>query len=270
MRADLLLVQGGFFLTREQAKRAIMAGLILANGERIDKAGSLVPTNAQIEVKGQIHPYVSRGGLKLEKAIKEFAIDFNNKCVIDIGASTGGFTDCSLQHGARHVIAVDVGYGQLDWKLRQDSRVTVLERTNFRLMKVEQLSGFLPEIAVIDVSFISLRLIFPVLKGLLLPQGEIVALIKPQFEAGREQVGKGGIVHDEEIHQRVIEEVIAAALQNQLVIERVSYSPITGGEGNIEFLCYGRLSSEGEGLSTLITSQLIRGTVSAAHQQFKA
>lgn len=192
-RLDILLVEQGFFLTREKAKASIMAGLVQVDEEPIDKAGTKVLRSSRILVKGAIHPYVSRGGLKLEKALKLFNIDLNGITMLDIGASTGGFTDCALQHGAAYVYAVDVGYNQLDWSMRSHPQVKVMERTNFRFMKLEDLEGQQPAFASIDVSFISLKLILPPLKSILAEQGSVVALIKPQFEAGRDKVPKTGL-----------------------------------------------------------------------------
>lgn len=189
-RIDVLLVERGLVETREKAKRAIMAGLVYSNEERLDKPGEKISIESPLTVKGNVLPYVSRGGLKLEKALKEFDLNIEGKVLLDIGASTGGFTDCALQNGAKMSYALDVGYNQLAWKLRQDERVIVMERTNFRYVTPADLSAELPNFASIDVSFISLKLIFPVLKALLVPGSDIVALIKPQFEAGRDQVGK--------------------------------------------------------------------------------
>ena len=235
-RIDVLLVELGYFPSREKAKAALMAGLVLVDNEPVDKSGMKVERSSDIKVKGNVHPYVSRGGLKLEKAIREFALDLNGRTMLDIGASTGGFTDCALQHGASHVYAIDVGYNQLDWSLRQDARVTVMERINFRYMTPEDLKGPVPDFASIDVSFISLKLILPVLAGLLKPGADVVALIKPQFEAGREKVGKAGIVREPSVHREVLHTVIQSAAAAGFHLTHLTYSPITGGEGNIEFL----------------------------------
>ncbi|MFC7440970.1 TlyA family RNA methyltransferase [Laceyella putida] len=237
-RLDVLLVDKGFFPSREQAKRSIMAGLVIVNNERMDKAGTKVPVDAIIEVKGELHPYVSRGGLKLEEALRAFPIQMVGRVVLDIGASTGGFTDCALQNGAKQVYAIDVGYGQLAWKLRQDERVIVMERTNFRYLEPQDLKGDPPDFAVIDVSFISLSHILPVLKKLLQPQGEVMALVKPQFEAGKEQVGKKGIVKDPSIHREVLSRFVQMATTLGYDVRGLAPSPIKGGEGNIEFLSY--------------------------------
>lgn len=267
-RIDVLLVERGLSETREKAKRSIMAGLVYSGSERIDKAGMKVPTDIPLEIKGEVLPYVSRGGLKLEKALSEFNISLQDKIVIDIGASTGGFTDCSLQNGAKLVYAIDVGYNQLAWKLRQDERVEVMERTNFRYVTRENLTRGLPNFATIDVSFISLRLILPVLKTLLVPGSDISALVKPQFEAGREQVGKKGIVRDPEVHKQVLENMIQFSLGEGYDVKAISYSPIKGGEGNIEFLLH--LYWEGNKNSgdfySMISPDVI---VNEAHQQLK-
>jgi 23S rRNA (cytidine1920-2'-O)/16S rRNA (cytidine1409-2'-O)-methyltransferase len=237
-RLDILLIEQGYFESREKAKAAIMAGLVFADEEPVDKAGTKISRSAAIKVKGAIHPYVSRGGLKLEKALKEFNIDVQGAVMLDIGSSTGGFTDCALQNGAAYVYAIDVGYNQLDWKIRNDGRVNVMEQTNFRFTKREDLVGPEPTFATIDVSFISLRIILPPLKEILGSQGSVVALIKPQFEAGREKVGKSGVVKDPEVHTQVLETVLGIAAELGFRLKGLTYSPITGGEGNIEFLAY--------------------------------
>ena len=214
-RVDVLLVEQGLFETREKAKRAIMAGIVYSNETRLDKPGEKVPTDSILTVKGKALPYVSRGGLKLEKALKVFDLDIKDKILLDIGASTGGFTDCALQNGAKMSYALDVGYNQLAWKLRQDERVIVMERTNFRYVTPTDLAGNMPNFASIDVSFISLKLILPVLKTLLVSGSHVVALVKPQFEAGREQVGKKGIVRDPKIHEIVLNKIIEFSLANR-------------------------------------------------------
>jgi len=243
-RIDVLLVEQGFFESREKAKAAIMAGLVLSGSERIEKAGMKVPRSLPITVKGAVHPYVSRGGLKLEKALKEFGIDLNGRVMLDIGSSTGGFTDCALQHGASYVYAIDVGYNQLDWSLRNDERVNVKERTNFRYMTPADLDGPRPSFASIDVSFISLKIILPPLLELLSRPADIAALIKPQFEAGREKVGKSGVVRDPKVHQEVLETVLNEARDLGFSLHGLTFSPITGGEGNIEFLAHFGLGRE--------------------------
>ncbi|WP_028610448.1 TlyA family RNA methyltransferase [Paenibacillus harenae] len=243
-RIDVLLVERGFFESREKAKAALMAGLVLVDDEPVDKSGMKVPRTADIKVKGALHPYVSRGGLKLDKAIRTFGIDLTGRVMLDIGASTGGFTDCALQNGASYVYAIDVGYNQLDWSLRQDSRVNVMERTNFRYTQPSDLVGPAPTFATIDVSFISLKLILPALSNLLSTGSGIVALIKPQFEAGREKVGKSGVVRDPSVHQAVLTAVLTMAAELGYRLQDVTFSPITGGEGNIEFLAYWIWSAE--------------------------
>jgi 23S rRNA (cytidine1920-2'-O)/16S rRNA (cytidine1409-2'-O)-methyltransferase len=237
-RIDVLLVERGFYESREKAKAALMAGLVLVNDEPVDKSGMKVLRTADIKVKGALHPYVSRGGLKLEKAIRKFDIDLKGRAMLDIGASTGGFTDCALQNGASYVYAIDVGYNQLDWSLRQDERVHVMERTNFRYTQPADLAGPSPTFASIDVSFISLKLILPALSNLLSVDSGVVALIKPQFEAGREKVGKSGVVRDSAVHRDVLRTVLSVAAEIGYLLQDITFSPITGGEGNIEFLAY--------------------------------
>lgn len=243
-RIDVLLVEQGFYESREKAKAAIMAGLVLANEERIEKPGMKVLRDATLKVKGAVHPYVSRGGLKLEKALRQFEINLEGRTMLDIGSSTGGFTDCALQNGASHVYAIDVGYNQLDWSLRNDERVSVMERTNFRYMTPPDLTGPIPDFASIDVSFISLKIILPPLKALLKRPADIVALIKPQFEAGREKVPKTGVVRESSVHKEVLMNVLTMAKELGYTLQALTFSPITGGEGNIEFLAHWRLRSE--------------------------
>ncbi|TVY11510.1 TlyA family RNA methyltransferase [Paenibacillus cremeus] len=235
-RLDVLLVEQGHFETREKAKAALMAGLVLVDDEPVDKAGTKIARTARIQVKGALHPYVSRGGLKLEKALKHFQLDLTGATMLDIGASTGGFTDCALQNGAAYVYAVDVGYNQLDWSLRKDPRVCVMERTNFRYTQPGDLQGPQPTFASIDVSFISLKLILPPLQALLAPGGQVAALIKPQFEAGREKVGKSGVVRDPATHKEVLHSILTFAQEIGFAVQGLTFSPIKGGEGNIEFL----------------------------------
>lgn len=230
----MLLVERGYFESREKAKAAIMAREILVDGEMQDKAGVQVSSDAEITVKNKLK-YVGRGGLKLEKAMKEFDISVEDKVCMDIGASTGGFTDCMLQSGARKVYAIDVGYGQLDYKLRTDKRVINLEKTNIRYLDPEVIDEK-PEFASIDVSFISVELVLPVLAEHLLSGGHVVILVKPQFEAGREQVGKNGIVRDAGVHKAVIEKVAACGAALGFAPKGLTYSPITGAKGNIEYL----------------------------------
>mgnify|MGYP000948825035 CR=1 FL=1 len=235
-RLDVLLVKKGLAPSREKAKAVIMAGSVYVDGQKEDKAGSVFDEeSAQIEVRGHALPYVSRGGLKLEKALKVFPITLTGKICMDIGASTGGFTDCMLQNGAAKVYSVDVGYGQLDWKLRQDDRVVCMEKTNFRYMTPEDIPDVL-DFASVDVSFISLDKILTPAYALLKEQGEMVALIKPQFEAGREKVGKKGVVRDPKVHEEVISRVVRHADEVSFEVLDLSYSPIRGPEGNIEFL----------------------------------
>ncbi|XRG76771.1 TlyA family RNA methyltransferase [Rossellomorea sp. GAMAL-10_SWC] len=267
-RVDVLLVDRGLIETREKAKRAIMAGLVYTNEQRLDKPGEKIDIELPLQIKGEVMPYVSRGGYKLEKAINTFDLSVKDKIMIDIGSSTGGFTDCALQNGAKKSYALDVGYNQLAWKLRQDERVVVMERTNFRYVKPEDLIEGLPQFASIDVSFISLRLILPVLKTLLVPSSDVVALIKPQFEAGREQVGKKGIVRDPKVHEQVIEMMIDFALRQGYDIKALTFSPITGGDGNIEFLIHLHWEGSKEiGNSEL--NQLPMEIVNEAHTELK-
>ncbi len=236
-RLDVILVNRGLFESREKARGAIMAGVVLVNGTREDKAGSRFDTACDIVIKEDVNPYVSRGGLKLEKAIKAFGIELEGKKAIDIGASTGGFTDCMLKNGAVKVAAVDVGYGQLAWQLRNDERVICMERTNIRYVKAGDI-GFLADFASVDVSFISLTKVLPPAKELLTEEGEMVCLIKPQFEAGREKVGKHGVVRDPEVHKEVINKIVAHSIATGFHIKGLSFSPIKGPEGNIEYLLY--------------------------------
>ncbi len=236
-RLDVLLVQRGFAPSREKAKAMIMEGNVFVAGQREDKAGTSFDIKAEIEIRGNTLKYVSRGGLKLEKAIKHFAISLEDKTCMDIGASTGGFTDCMLQNGARKVYAVDVGYGQFAWKLRQDTRVVCMEKTNIRYVMPEDIADVL-DFASVDVSFISLTKVLPVAKELLSDKGEMVCLIKPQFEAGREKVGKKGVVRDPRVQEEVIEKIIGFAREIGFGVRNLEYSPIKGPEGNIEYLVY--------------------------------
>ena len=237
IRLDVLMVEKGLAQSRERAKAMIMAGQVYIDNQKCDKSGLLVASDTEIEVRGDTLKYVSRGGLKLEKAMLEFPVTLNEKITMDIGASTGGFTDCMLQNGASKVYAVDVGYGQLAWKLRTDERVVNLERTNIRYITKEQVPDTI-DFASIDVSFISLKLVLPVAKELLSDNGEIVALIKPQFEAGREQVGKKGVVRDISVHKQVIRNVLAVIDELGMYASGLSFSPVKGPEGNIEYLVW--------------------------------
>ena len=266
-RVDVLAFNQGLFETREKAKRSVMAGLVYNDkNERLDKPGEKISVETPLHTKGQVMPYVSRGGLKLEKALNVFAINVQGKTMLDIGSSTGGFTDVALQNGARLSYALDVGYNQLAWKIRQDERVVVMERTNFRYSKPEDFTEGVPDIATIDVSFISLRLILPPLHDILKKGGSVVALIKPQFEAGKEFVGKKGIVRDPETHQMVVEEITRFAMNNGYDVKNLDFSPITGGEGNIEFLAH-LVSVEGEG--SYQAPESIEEVVAHAHQKLE-
>lgn len=236
-RLDSLLVERGIIQSRERAKGLILSGDVRVNGNPVNKAGTLIEETAEIELTGKDIPYVSRGGLKLEKAIKEFNINVKDKTVIDVGASTGGFTDCLLQYGAKRVYAVDVGYGQLAWKLRKDPRVVVIERKNIRYIKPSDI-GKQVDIATIDVSFISLKLVLPSVKNLLKDNGKIIALIKPQFEVGKGEVGKGGVVREKEKHEKVVSEIKSFAIDLGLKVLNVTESPIAGQKGNVEFLIH--------------------------------
>ena len=237
IRLDQYLCQNGLVQSRERAKALIMSGIVFVNEQKVDKAGEMIAPDAKVEVRGHDIGYVSRGGLKLEKAMQVFPMRPDGKVCMDIGASTGGFTDCMLQKGARKVYAVDVGYGQLDWKLRGDPRVVCMERTNARYLTHEQIPQEL-DFASVDVSFISLGLILPALDGLLSPEGEAVCLVKPQFEAGREKVGKKGVVRDPAVHLEVLEAFLHHAKENHFTVLGITYSPIRGPEGNIEYLGY--------------------------------
>ncbi|UQF23029.1 TlyA family RNA methyltransferase [Vagococcus lutrae] len=268
-RADILAYQQGLAETREQAKRLIMAGKVYDElNERIDKPGTKLASNTMLQLKGEGPKYVSRGGLKLEKALKVFSIDMQDKIVLDIGASTGGFTDVALQAGAVKSYALDVGYNQLSWKLRQDDRVIVMERMNFRYAKPEDFTEGVPQVATIDVSFISLKLILPVLKTILAVDGEVVCLVKPQFEAGKENVGKKGIIKDPAVHQMVLEEMLDFMLNEGYLVKGVSYSPVKGGEGNIEFLVHlvWPKASEPQRLQDNERATIVK-VVEEAHQQ---
>lgn len=242
-RLDILLVEQGLAVSRERAKRLIMAGQVLVDEQRVDKAGTMVSTAAQLRVVGEDLPYVSRGGLKLEKGMASFGVVLTGKTAADIGASTGGFTDCMLQNGAAKVYAIDVGYGQLDWKLRTDARVVNMERTNIRNVTPEML-GQLLDFASIDVAFISLDKVLPVVRTLLTSDGAVIALIKPQFEAGKERVGKNGVVRDPQVHEDVIHRVLTVAAVQGFVPAGLTFSPVKGPKGNIEYLLYLRMQGD--------------------------
>ena len=234
-RLDVLLTEQMYAETRTKAQAIIMAGQVYVNGQKADKPGTSYEETVQIEVRGVTCPYVSRGGLKLEKALRDFGVKPDGFVCSDSGASTGGFTDCLLQQGAKKVFAIDVGYGQLDWKIRSDERVVVMERTNIRYVTPEDLGEPL-DLSVIDVSFISLRIVLPAIKELLKPTGQVLCLIKPQFEAGKEKVGKKGVVRDPAIHKEVLDQFVALAKELKFNILGITFSPVKGPEGNIEFL----------------------------------
>ena len=237
-RLDVLLTEKKLFDSRARAKAMIMAGKVLVNGQKVDKAGTLIAPDAQIRILGEEMPFVSRGGLKLQKALDEFKINMNGRIAADVGASTGGFTDCMLQRGAKMVYAIDVGYGQLAWKLRSNVQVVNMERTNIRNVTRQDLYYGLPDFASIDVAFISLEKVLPVVYDVLKDSGEVVALIKPQFEAGREHVGKRGVVRDKKIHAAVIERVLTFAASVGFGVVALDFSPVKGPEGNIEYLAH--------------------------------
>ena len=234
-RLDVLLVERLYADTRSKAQAIIMSGNVYVNGQKADKAGTSFEETVEIEVRGAVCPYVSRGGLKLEKALRDFGVDVNGFVCSDSGASTGGFTDCLLQQGAKKVFAIDVGYGQLDWKIRSDERVVVMERTNIRYVTPEDLGEPL-DLSVIDVSFIGLEIVLPTIKTLLKPTGQVLCLIKPQFEAGKENVGKKGVVRDPRIHQMVLDNFVSLVDGLGFKILGLTFSPVKGPEGNIEFL----------------------------------
>lgn len=263
-RLDVLLVRGGFFDSREKAKAVIMAGQVYVNGQKEDKAGTKFDIYSGIEVKGNPLPYVSRGGLKLAKAIETFGISLSGKICMDVGASTGGFTDCMLQNGAVRVYSIDVGHGQLAWKLRNDDRVVCMEKFNARYLTREDIPDR-PAFSSIDVSFISLTMILLPVREVLEDGGSIAALIKPQFEAGRDKVGKKGVVRDPKVHEEVIRKVRDYSLQNGLLPEGLTYSPVRGPEGNIEYLI--SLRKTDDVLSSCsVTDEVVSGVVAAAHE----
>lgn len=258
-RLDILVYEKGFTDSREKAKAVIMAGQVYVDNQKADKCGSSYDENVKIEVRGNTQKYVSRGGLKLEKAINNFNLDLKDKITMDIGASTGGFTDCMLQNGAKKVYSVDVGYGQLAWKLRNDERVVNLERTNMRKVTREQVPDEIDFFSV-DVSFISLKLILPVARQLLADNAQAVCLIKPQFEAGREKVGKKGVVRDPLVHIEVVENIFGFCLQNGFDVLNLDFSPIKGPEGNIEYLIHLRKSDEPKSYTDITPKQLVENS----------
>ena len=262
-RLDVLLVEKGLAPSREKAKAIIMAGIVYVDGNKEDKAGTTFPENAVIEVKGKTLPYVSRGGLKLEKAMQKFPITLSGKVCMDVGSSTGGFTDCMLQNGAVRVYAVDVGHGQLAWKLRNDERVVCMEKTNIRYVVPEDIDE-LAAFSSIDVSFISLTKVLLPVKNLLTEDGQVVCLIKPQFEAGREKVGKKGVVRDRAVHEEVIRMVMDYASSIDFYPLALDFSPVKGPEGNIEYLLF--LSKNKQDQEIVDTSSIdIKAVVTASH-----
>lgn len=264
-RLDVLLVRNGLAASREKAKAVIMAGSVFVNGQREDKAGTMVDEKAELTVKGNQLKYVSRGGLKLEKAMSHFDITPEGKVCMDVGASTGGFTDCMLQNGAVKVYSVDVGHGQLDWKLRNDARVVCMEKTNIRYVVPEDI-GEPPSFVSIDVSFISLTKVLGPVRDLMAPEGNVVCLIKPQFEAGREKVGKKGVVRDPKVHEEVIRKVMSYAQSIGFLCRELEFSPIKGPEGNIEYLLHLQkgVSKETEGA---LSEDAVEKTVALAHAE---
>ena len=262
-RLDVLLVEQGLAESRAKAQAIIMSGEVFVDGQKVDKPGASFDPSAVIDVRGHACPYVSRGGLKLEKALRDFGVDPTGYVCSDSGASTGGFTDCLLQQGARKVFAIDVGYGQLAWKIRNDPRVVTMERTNIRYVTPEQLGEPL-DLSVIDVSFISLKLVLPAIRALLKPEtGQVLCLIKPQFEAGKERVGKKGVVRDPAVHRDVLEEFMATAKSLSFTILNLTYPPVKGPEGNIEFLAHLTLAP-GDDVQVDLTA-----LVSQAHEALK-
>ncbi len=259
-RLDVVLAMDGCFPSREKARAAIMAGQVWVDGEKADKPGRMVAPGCGIEVRGKTVPYVSRGGLKLEKAINVFGLDLSDSVVLDVGASTGGFTDCALRHGAKFVYAVDVGYGQLAWQLRCDPRVKVLERTNIRYLSKEALEE-IPEFVMVDVSFISLGKVMPKIGDLTRPDAVGVALVKPQFEAGRDKVGKKGVVREPSVHVEVLSNVTRMISELGWVVSGLDFSPITGPQGNIEYLLYFKKNGEN-------TDFDLMAIVASAHANF--
>lgn len=258
-RLDILVYEKGFTDSREKAKAVIMAGQVYVDNQKADKCGTSYDENVKIEVRGNVQKYVSRGGLKLEKAINNFALDLKDKITMDIGASTGGFTDCMLQNGARKVYSIDVGYGQLAWKLRTDERVVNLERTNMRKVTTEQVPDLIDFFSV-DVSFISLKLILPVARLLMAEGAQAVCLIKPQFEAGREKVGKKGVVRDPSVHIQVVQNIYDFCLKNGFDVLNLDFSPIKGPEGNIEYLIHLKKSDEPKSYTDITPQELVQNS----------
>ena len=258
-RLDILVYEKGFAESRKKAKAIIMAGQVYVDNQKADKCGTAYDENANIEVRGSVLKYVSRGGLKLEKAIDNFGLDLNGAVAMDIGASTGGFTDCMLQNGAKKVYSIDVGYGQLAWKLRTDERVVNLERTNMRKVTREQVPDAIDFFSV-DVSFISLRLILPVARELMAENAEAVCLIKPQFEAGREKVGKKGVVRDPSVHVEVVRGIFDFCLQSGFDVLNLDFSPIKGPEGNIEYLIHLKKSDDPKSYTDITPEQLVKAS----------
>ena len=266
-RLDVLLLKQGLAVSREKPKAVIMAGIVYVDGVKEDKAGAMFEETAQVDVRGNTLPYVSRGGLKLEKAMKQFGIGLEGKVCMDVGASTGGFTDCMLQNGAVKVFAVDVGRGQFDWKLRNDKRVVCMEKTNIRYVTPEDL-GEMVSFSSIDVSFISLKKVLEPVKALLAPEGEIGCLIKPQFEAGREKVGKKGVVRDKAVHLEVLQSVLDYSLFLGFEALHLDYSPIKGPEGNIEYLLHLKKGQAKAGLNSISVNP--EETAMLAHKQLNS
>ncbi len=266
IRLDVALVEGGYAESREKAKALIMSGIVYVNNQKCDKAGENIKEDDIIEVRGEKLKYVSRGGLKLEKAISSFNIKLDNFVCADIGASTGGFTDCMLQNGASKVFAIDVGYGQLAWKLRTDDRVINLERTNFRYVTNEQVNEPL-DFASVDVSFISLSHILPVMRTLLKDGATAVCLIKPQFEAGKEGVGKKGVVRDKNVHIAVIDKIIGLVCENNFSLLGLDFSPVKGPEGNIEYLCYIKKTDTPSVLTDISSAELVEESYKTLNQE---
>ena len=257
IRLDQYLCQNGLVQSRERAKALIMSGIVFVNEQKADKAGEMIAPDAKVEVRGHDIGYVSRGGLKLEKAMQVFPMRPDGKVCMDIGASTGGFTDCMLQNGAVKVYAVDVGYGQLAWSLRTDERVVNMERTNFRYVTHNEIPEDI-DFASVDVSFISLRIILPVLRELLKSDGQAVCLIKPQFEAGREKIGKKGVVRDPQVHIEVVENIVNFALENGFDVKNLDFSPIKGPEGNIEYLMHIQKSENAQKMCEITPEELVK------------